>query len=181
MILKRQDLRIQGGAADAYQRAFGTRPQGHEHFSRLQTEEVARGTTGEMDTGVLFVPKYPSEDLAVSVPAEPISVHTSEDLVPSPEDNNLFQSRPDEEVRDPEEKYARLAAPHVARPQNEEMVGPGTPVDLQEFSETATRVLSPESAGAAEGMRAQDTAVEGPAQPRNRSHCRWRCTLPPSR
>jgi hypothetical protein len=59
----------------------------------------------------------------------------------------------DEEIREPKEKHARIAAPRIASPQNEEIVGePGTPVDLPKFSETAIRIASSELAGVAEEM-----------------------------
>jgi hypothetical protein len=136
-------------------------------LSTLQTEEVAGGTTFEMEAGALQVLEYPSENPAVSVPADPISVNTKEHPVSSPADNGLFPGRPDEEVREPKEKHARIAASHIASHQSEEMTGePGTPVDLPDFSETATRIPSSEVAGAAEELRARDTAVEGPEHPR---------------
>jgi hypothetical protein len=136
-------------------------------LSTLQTEEVASGATGEMVAGALPVLEYPSEKSEVATPAEPIGIHPSADPVPPPSTNGFLPDRVDEEIREPKEKYARIAAPRIASPQNEEIVGePGTPVDLPKFSETAIRIASSELAGVAEEMKAPDTAVEEPAQPR---------------
>jgi hypothetical protein len=131
-----------------------------------QATEVTCGTTGEMDAGALQVLEYPSEDSAVSVPAEPIGVHPSEDPLPSHPANGFLPNRVDKEVREPKENDARIVSPRIRSPKYEEMAGePETSVDLSEFSEHATRIPSSELAGIAEEMRAPDTAVAGTTEP----------------
>lgn len=138
-------------------------------LSTPQTEGVASGTTGETDTGTSLVIEYPSQEIEVAVPAEPVGVHPSADIIPSLPANDLLPDRVDEEDWDPKENHAKLATPRIARRHNEEMIGePGTRVDLPEGPETATQIPSSELASVAEGRRTPDVAVEGPAQLRTR-------------
>jgi hypothetical protein len=153
-------------------------------LSTHQTEEVASGTRGEMDTGALLVFGYPSEKSAVAVPAGQIGVHQNADPVTSSPTNELLSDRENEEVREPKEDHARLATALIARRQNEEMIGgAGTPLNLPVFTETATQIPSSELASVTEEQGKPDTGFQRltlQRTPLGRSAANSTHTAPPS-